>query len=119
MLRNDPSVPPEVRQQFEMLANNPAMLDSLTQRFQDPAMRSQIEAAMASGAAASRGGMGIGPAWNQMMNSGGGAGGGGGGGGVPSNTNTSSSSANNGVNDQEQTEEEMIAEAIRRSLEEN
>jgi hypothetical protein len=115
MLRNDPSVPPEVRQQFEMLANNPAMLDSLTQRFQDPTMRSQIEAAMASGAAASRGGMGIGPAWNQMMNSGGGAGGG----GVPSNTNTSSSSANNGVNDQEQTEEEMIAEAIRRSLEEN
>ena len=114
MLRNDPSVPPEVRQQFEMLASNPAMLDSLAQRFQDPSVRSQMEAAMASGAAASRGGMGIGPGWSQMMGSGGAAGTG----GVPtSNNNTSANNA--GGNDQEQTEEEMIAEAIRRSLEEN
>mmetsp|Transcript_52491 Transcript_52491/g.127094 ORF Transcript_52491/g.127094 Transcript_52491/m.127094 type:complete len:470 (-) Transcript_52491:2169-3578(-) len=127
MLQNDPSVPPQMRQHMEQLTNNPQMLDMMAQSMQDPMVRSQMAQAMAmrgsmgpsapggfggmpsnfgnpsaAAAAAPAAGPGAQPSSStqQTQQQGGGSGGSGGG-------------------DTNQTEEDMIAEAIRRSLEES
>jgi hypothetical protein len=115
LIQNDPTVSPMLRQYLETMANNPAMLGQVAQQMQDPALRAQLHSIMASGDSATRGfGMPRGVGGYEMP------GGGGGGVGAPSNVNNSNnaSSAGQQSNDQDQTEEEMIAEAIRRSLEE-
>jgi hypothetical protein len=99
MIQNDPNVPPMLRQSITQLASNPAMLNQLSQMMSDPEMRSRIESMVGSNA----NGMGS-PGGFAMP----GAGGLGAPGGQPGN----------GASDTDQTEEEMIAEAIRRSLEE-
>mmetsp|Transcript_52493 Transcript_52493/g.127103 ORF Transcript_52493/g.127103 Transcript_52493/m.127103 type:complete len:475 (-) Transcript_52493:2173-3597(-) len=125
MLQNDPSVPPQMRQHMEQLTNNPQMLDMMAQSMQDPMVRSQMAQAMAM-----RGSMGPSAP--------------GGFGGMPSNFGSPSAAAapaaapgaqlssstqqsqqqgggngRSGGGDTNQTEEDMIAEAIRRSLEES
>ena len=130
MIQNDPNVPPHVRQAMQQMANNPQMMQQVSQMMADPMIRQQMETAMrSSGTAAAAGGGGGGgfPAFGGMPNNNnmpgmfGGASGGG-------STNSSSNSGttnggnnnnNNNSNDQSQTEEEMIAEAIRRSLQDN
>jgi hypothetical protein len=102
MIQNDPNVPPMLRQSITQLASNPAMLNQLSQMMSDPVMRSRIESMVGSNA----NGMG-GPGGFAMPGMPG-AGGFGAPGGQPGN----------GASDTDQTEEEMIAEAIRRSLEE-
>jgi len=116
MMRNDPNVSPMLRQYMETMANNPAMLQQVAQRMQDPAVRAQMQQAMQNGGMpGGMGGMG-----------------GGGGMGMPPAANANAGSTTNASappqqqqpprqpqNDQGQTEEEMIAEAVRRSLEDN
>lgn len=110
MLRNDPNVSPMMGAHLEQLANNPALLEQVTQRMQDPAVRAQLQGMM--GGADSGGGV------PGMM-----AGLGGFGAGTGSTANAST--AHNAPqrqgqgSDQDQTEDEMIAEAIRRSLDES
>lgn len=101
MMRNDPNVSPMMRQYMETMANNPAMLQQLSQRMQDPAVRAQLQRAMQQ-----QGGM---PGM----------------GGMPSGASQQPASSQQPArppppqNDHGQTEEEMIAEAIRRSLQDN
>ena len=109
MIRNDPNISPMVRQQMETMANNPAMLQQMMQRMQDPAVRAQFQRAMQSG-----GGMGM-PSGAGMPSM-----------GMPPTASNNNNTSNPTVapnppprDDQGQTEEEMIAEAIRRSLEDN
>jgi len=113
MIQNDPNIPPHVRQSIQALASNPDMMGQVSQLMSDPNMRSQLQAAMQAG-----GGMGMAGLGGAGM------------GGMPpmNNSNTTSNTNNNttsgsdgtsGGNDQAQTEEEMIAEAIRRSLQDN
>lgn len=112
MMRNDPRFAnnPQMQQSLEQMANNPQMLQQLSQMMSDPNMQQQMQS---------------------MMGAGGGMGGAGGGmGGMPpfgganpgagnnANANSGAGQQQSGPNDQSQTEEEMIAEAIRRSLEE-
>lgn len=123
MIQNDPNIPPHVRQSIQALASNPAMMNQLSQLMRDPNMRSRLQAALQA-----RGGGGLGGLGR--------AGTGAGWGGMPpaSNSNNANNTANannsstggssvgtaaRGGDDQAQTEEEMIAEAIRRSLQDN
>ena len=117
MIQNDPNIPPHVRQTFQALSSNPAMMNQLSQMMNDPTMRAQMEAAMQAGGGGLGGLGGMG---------GFGAGMGGAGGMPPMNNNSTSGTGNTtgnnnsgGGNDQAQTEEEMIAEAIRRSLQDS
>jgi len=113
MMRNDPRFAnnPMMQQSLEQMANNPQMLQQISQMMQDPnAQRQmqQMQQMMGSGAGAG----GMPPFGGGMPPFGGGAAAGGSGGaGAPP--------AQGDANDSDQTEEEMIAEAIRRSLEEN
>ena len=104
-MQNDPNMTPMMRQYMETMANNPEMLRQVTQRMQDPAVRAQMEQAMRMG-----GGM---PGMGGMPR-------------APQAPASSSSSSSQPTarppppqNDHGQTEEEMIAEAIRRSLQDN
>lgn len=100
MMRNDPNVSPMMRQYMETMSNNPAMLQQLSQRMQDPAVRAQLQRAMQQGGMPGMGGM-------------------------PSGASQQPASSQQQArppppqNDHGQTEEEMIAEAIRRSLQDN
>eukprot|EP00549_Striatella_unipunctata_P011591 CAMPEP_0118722164 /NCGR_PEP_ID=MMETSP0800-20121206/31191_1 /TAXON_ID=210618 ORGANISM="Striatella unipunctata, Strain CCMP2910" /NCGR_SAMPLE_ID=MMETSP0800 /ASSEMBLY_ACC=CAM_ASM_000638 /LENGTH=417 /DNA_ID=CAMNT_0006630239 /DNA_START=107 /DNA_END=1360 /DNA_ORIENTATION=- len=109
MMQNDPRFAnnPMMREGMMQLANNPEMLSRVTSMMNNPAMRAQMEAMMAAGG----GGMptppnmfGAPPANNSNTNN--------------SNNNNSSNSNNGGGSDSDMTEEEMIAEAIRRSMQE-
>eukprot|EP00538_Stauroneis_constricta_P006857 CAMPEP_0119548142 /NCGR_PEP_ID=MMETSP1352-20130426/2133_1 /TAXON_ID=265584 /ORGANISM="Stauroneis constricta, Strain CCMP1120" /LENGTH=424 /DNA_ID=CAMNT_0007593327 /DNA_START=35 /DNA_END=1312 /DNA_ORIENTATION=+ len=117
MIQNDPNVSPMMRQSMQQIASNPAMLSQLSQMMNDPNMRSQLESMIGGGGgggafggngAMPGGFMGGGaqqqapPGQQQQQQQQGGA----------------NSSNNDGANDQDQTEEEMIAEAIRRSMNE-
>ncbi|OEU12743.1 hypothetical protein FRACYDRAFT_243999 [Fragilariopsis cylindrus CCMP1102] len=115
MMQNDPNISPMMRQQMEAMSNNPAMLQQMTQRMQDPTVQAQLRQAMA----ANGGGGGA--------NGGGGPMGGGMGGMMPNSNNDAGAAAPPAQqqqqqlqpprNDTNQTEDDMIAEAIRRSLE--
>jgi len=106
MMRNNPDISPSMRQDMATLSNNPAMLQQMTQRMQDPAVQAQMRQAM-SAAGNSGGGGGMG---NTMM---------------PNSNATGVAPVQQQQqqqqrgNDSNQTEDEMIAEAIRRSLEDN
>lgn len=111
LMRNDPNVSPMMRQYMETMANNPAvqqqMSQRMTQRMQDPAIQARLRAAMQSGDIPGMGGMA------GMAPSTGGSG-----------TNAAAAATPQQPppppqNDQGQTEDEMMAEAIRRSLEDN
>ena len=125
MLRNDPSVPPQMRQHMEQLANNPQMLDMMAQSMQDPMVRSQMAQAMAMrgsmGPSAPGGFGGMSSNFGSPLAA------------APSSANPGAQpspstqqnqqqggqSGGSGGGDTSQTEEDMIAEAIRRSLEES
>ena len=104
MIRNNPNVPPETRRQMEAMASNPAMMQQLAQQMRSPAVQARLQRAMQSGAVPGMGGMGMG---------------GGMGGGAPSPGGAAAAPPPPPQNDQGQTEEEMIAEAIRRSLQDS
>ena len=112
MMRNDPNISPMLRQYMESMSSNPAMLQQMTQRMQDPAVQAQMRQAMAAngGAGGMPGmnmpGMNIPGAANSTA-------------GSTTNNNNNSAAAPPPQNDQGQTEDDMIAEAIRRSLEGN
>jgi hypothetical protein len=108
MIQNDPRFAnnPMLRQSMEQLASNPDMAQQLAQAMRDPAMRRQMQQ------------------MQSMM-------GGGNMGGLPPFAGAPMGAANhavgglqqdasdgNAMNDEQLTEEEMLAEAIRRSLEE-
>jgi hypothetical protein len=108
MMQNDPRFAnnPMLQQSMQQLANNPAMAQQLAQAMRDPAMLRQMQ---------------------QMQSMMGGNNMGGFGGGVPPfpgasmagvNAAGGAQQANDDMNDEQLTEEEMLAEAIRRSLEE-
>ncbi len=113
MIRNDPNVSPMMGAYLEQMANNPAMLEQVTQRMQDPAVRAQMQGFMV-GAAAGGALPGMTPGVGM--------------GGITTATSQASAPAMRQPvqqqqqplgSDQDQTEDEMIAEAIRRSLEES
>jgi hypothetical protein len=109
MIQNDPNVPPHLRQSIQQLSQNPAMLQQVSQMMQDPNMRAQMQTMMGNQAG---GGM--------PPNFGGNNPGGFGAGTAPTGqANPNSNNNRPAANDEDQTEDEMIAEAIRRSLEES
>ncbi|VEU44455.1 unnamed protein product [Pseudo-nitzschia multistriata] len=89
MIRSDPSVSPMLRQHLEQLSNNPAMLQQMARQMRDPATMAMFQRAMGEGGPPGPAAPPGGPAPQPPRN------------------------------DSGQTEEEMIAEAIRRSLEDN
>mmetsp|Transcript_22441 Transcript_22441/g.55534 ORF Transcript_22441/g.55534 Transcript_22441/m.55534 type:complete len:427 (+) Transcript_22441:202-1482(+) len=98
MIQNDPNVPPHVRQTFQALSSNPAMMNQLTQVMSDPTMRAQMEAAMQAGGAGGMGGMG---GLGGMGGAGGFGGLGAGMGGMPpmnNNNNTTNNNTGNAAN---------------------
>lgn len=109
MIRNDPNVSPMMGTFLDQMANNPAMLQQVTQRMQDPAVRAQLESMMGGGGGNGMPGMVPGLGMGGM--------------GTPGTANMAPSSQQQSSqqegSDQDQTEDEMIAEAIRRSLEES
>jgi len=103
MIRNDPRFAnnPMLQQSIEQLANNPEMMSQMSQMMNDPAMRSRMQAMM--------GGTGGMP-----------------GGGIMPPTQPSAQQVRQQrtdtaveMSDQEMTEEEMLQEAIQRSLRES
>jgi hypothetical protein len=112
MMRNNPNIPPSMRQQMETIVNNPAMIDQIARQMQNPAMRAHMEAMMAT-----RGSGTTMPGFMPSTTPSGDGSMGGTTNNLISSTSSSRSRPSQG-NDQDQTEEEMIAEAIRRSLEE-
>ena len=103
MIRNDPRFAnnPMLQQSIEQLANNPEMMSQMSQMMNDPAMRSRMQAMM--------GGTGGMP-----------------GGGIMPPTQPSAQQVRQRrtdtaveMSDQEMTEEEMLQEAIQRSLRES
>jgi hypothetical protein len=109
MIRNDPRIAnnPMMQQALEQMATNPAMAAQIGRMMQDPQMMQQMQAMMQNPEAmqAMRQMM---PPGQQMPNF------------MPPTAGGTSTRTNNvgqqGVGDEELTEEEMIAEAIRRSL---
>ena len=104
---------------MEQLANNPAMIQQVSQMMSDPTVRNQMQQmqGMMGNAGGGLGGMppagfGVPPFGGMGMNNG--AAGNNNAGQQQGAPNANGSSGN----DEELTEEEMIAEAIRRSLEE-
>ena len=106
MIQNDPNVPPMLRESINQLASNPAMVNQLSQMMRDPNMRSQIER-MVGNNASDVGGAGMGGGLGAAIGT-----------RAPNGQHPTGSGPSTGRSDQAQTEEEMIAEAIRRSLEE-
>mmetsp|Transcript_6084 Transcript_6084/g.13786 ORF Transcript_6084/g.13786 Transcript_6084/m.13786 type:complete len:454 (-) Transcript_6084:121-1482(-) len=145
MMRNDPRIAnnPMMQQSLNALQSNPEMMNQVSQMMSDPTTRDRMMNMMQQqqgGAGAAGGGGGAGdPFANgpeamqrqmeqfaQMSQQFGGSSGGfntGGGTGTGTASGGQSGAANNngsaGMNDNEQTEEEMIAEAIARSLRES
>lgn len=123
MMRNDPrlSSDPMLRQVMDEITNNPMAAQQLASMMSDPTMRSMMDQAMRQGGAAAAAGAGGGGAVGLGGLPWGGAGAGLGGlppsrspgGGVPSQQQQRQRGA---ASDEDLTEEEMIAEAIRRSL---
>jgi hypothetical protein len=111
MIRNNPNISPQMRSQFEAITSNPAMMDQIARQMQNPAAMEQMQAMM--NARGGAGGFGGG-----MPGTGAGAGSFGGTAPTPEGTTQINQPPAQG-NDQDQTEEEMIAEAIRRSLEDS
>lgn len=136
MMRNDPrfSSNPMLRQVMDELANNPQAAQQVASMMSDPAMRTMMDQAMRQAAAGGGGGDGGAGAglgglpWGGGGGAGAGLGGlpwGGGGaglGGVPPSRPAGGAPSQppqqqqGGASDEDLTEEEMIAEAIRRSL---
>ena len=115
MIRNDPRFAnnPMLQQSMEQLASNPQMLQQVSQMMQNPDMMRQMQSMMGGGAGAGGGFPGMPPGGMPnfgAMNPN----------GTANNSNDGQqqggSSSNNGADDEAMTEEEMIAEAIRRSL---
>lgn len=124
-MRNDPrfSSNPMLQQVMDELTNNPLAAQQVASMMSDPAMRSMMDQAMrqAGGGGAGLGGL---PPWGSGGVGGGIGGVGGAGpaagfppsrpaGGAPSQQRQQQPG---GASDEDLTEEEMIAEAIRRSL---
>eukprot|EP00980_Cylindrotheca_fusiformis_P019851 scaffold6966_cov112-Cylindrotheca_fusiformis.AAC.29 len=124
MIQNDPNIPPHARQAMQSLSNNPAMMNQLSQMMMnDPMVRNQMMQSMGGTGMPGGGGGGtmmpnLMPGMSSM------------GGNAAANNNNNNSNANNTNNnnnnntggegnDESTTEDEMIAEAIRRSLEES
>lgn len=113
MIMNDPNIPPQLRTGLQQAVNNPAVVSQMANMMRDPSMLAHMEQAMASNPQGmmmpGMGGMPQQPfapaAANNSTTS--------------SNNNNNTNTSNPPRNDQAQTEEEMIAEAIRRSLEES
>ena len=96
MLRNDPNITPIMRQQMERMSANPAMMQQMASQMQNPTVQAQLRQAMTQNGTTTTGAEGNEGAAQQQQQGGGGDG-----------------------NDQSQTEDEMIAEAIRRSLQDS
>eukprot|EP00934_Nitzschia_sp_Nitz4_P008736 Nitzschia sp. Nitz4//scaffold88_size82704//62508//64147//NITZ4_005303-RA/size82704-augustus-gene-0.85-mRNA-1//-1//CDS//3329559527//8726//frame0 len=112
MVQNDPNVPPHVREGMQHLAQNPEMLQQVAAMAQNPAVRAQMEQAMAAqGLTPPTGGFAL-PSTSSTPTNRSNTGSG------NNASNANNTGNNNGSTDQDQTEEEMIAEAIRRSLQE-
>ena len=94
MIMNDPNLPPHMRESMRQMVNNPAMMEQLSNMMSDPAQMERMRTMMGRG-----GGMPAPPAGG-------------------TNPPPAARGAPSRASDQDQTEEEMIAEAIRRSLEE-
>jgi hypothetical protein len=115
MMRNDPrfSSNPMLRQVMDELTNNPLAAQQVAGMMSDPTMRTMMDQAMRQGAAAGGGDAGLGGLpWGAGI------------GGVPPSRPAGGAPAQQqppqqqqgGASDEDLTEEEMIAEAIRRSL---
>jgi len=99
-----------LQQSLEQLSNNPMMAQQLSQIMRDPNMQRQMQTMMGAGGEADAGLRGMSPlgATGASNNNGMGSG---------QRQGAPSDGAGND-NDEDLTEEQMIAEAIRRSLEE-
>jgi len=116
MMRNDPRFAnnPMAQQAMDQLASNPQMLSEVAQLMRDPNMQQQMQAMMqqqGAGGMPPMGGfgnvagpMGAGTAAQAPQQQ---------------SPNQGQSSGNADANDEEMTEDQMIAEAIRRSLQDN
>jgi hypothetical protein len=115
MMRNDPrfSSNPMLRQVMDELTSNPLAAQQVASMMSDPTMRTMMDQAMRQGASGSGGGAGLGGLpWGAGI------------GGVPPSRPAGGAPAQprqpqqqqGGASDEDLTEEEMIAEAIRRSL---
>jgi hypothetical protein len=99
-----------LRESIQQLSSNPAMLNQMATMMADPNARSQIQNMMANGGAGAGGMPGM-PGMPGM-----------GGGGMNNQNQQQQPPSNGGApapSDSSQTEEEMIAEAIRRSMEDS
>ena len=114
MLRNDPNVSPMMRQYMESMRNNPAAMEQMMTRMRDPAVMENFRREMETRGAGMPGGFA--PAGSHPAAAG------------HSTTNTAATGTGSAAaaapppqpqNDPDTTEDEMIAEAIRRSLQEN
>lgn len=115
MMRNDPRFAnnPMMQQVMQDIANNPALASQMSQMMSDPNMMRQMQAMMQQ-----QGGRGFPGAMFPPMGSTGTANTGAGQ-QQPSNAGGGAPGSSSSQNDQEMTEEEMIAEAIRRSLQDS
>lgn len=104
MMRNDPRFAnnPMLHQSMEQLVNNPQMLDQISQMMSDPTMRNQMQAMMGRAGGMPGAMSGMPPAQPA----------------APQGQQQQNSSAAPAMSDQEMTEEEMLQEAIQRSLRE-
>jgi len=131
MMRNDPRFAnnPMAQQALNELQRNPEMISQVTQMMSDPTMRAnmtrmmeqQQQSGAGAGGANPFGGGGTDDMRRQMeqfqqMSQQFGGGAGGTGAGAPPASNQNGNNGSSGQSDGEMTEEEMIAEAIRRSL---
>jgi len=96
MMRNHPDVAnyPMGQQLLEQLSSNPEMLNMISQTMRDPARMQQMQQMMQS--------RGLGNMPNQNQ--------------APAGSGSTQQGQPSAASDQQVTEEEMIAEAIRRSL---
>lgn len=117
MMERDPRFAnnPMLRQNLDALASNPEQLSQISRMMQDPNMQRQMQAMMSSGQMPpgmgdSMGGFGGAPATGAPNNAT----------GAPAATSGTGqgNTAQTGRSDEEMTEEEMIAEAIARSMRE-
>jgi hypothetical protein len=104
LIQNDPNIPPMQRNMMQQLASNPAMLDQLSTMMSNPAMMSRMQSMMGAG-----GMPGMPPRFPTQPPLA----------GASSGNNDATNANRSAGNDQAQTEDEMIAEAIRRSLQDN
>ena len=117
-MQNDPRIPPQMRDMMSQVASNPQMAQQIAQMMSNPAMRAQMEQTMQGAAGGSIPNF-MPPGTSSSTNAPG---------SFPNfmppaaqNTTNNTSNTNNppARSDNEMTEDEMIAEAIRRSLQDN